>query len=89
MVGLGESADEIQRTLADLRETGCDLLTIGQYLRPSRENVPVSRYYAPEEFAEWTSRALALGFKGVEAGPLVRSSYRAQQLADPLPKGAA
>jgi lipoic acid synthetase len=89
MVGLGESADEIQRTLADLRETGCDLLTIGQYLRPSRENVPVSRYYAPEEFAEWKSRALALGFKGVEAGPLVRSSYRAQQLADPLPKGAA
>jgi lipoic acid synthetase len=80
MVGLGETGSEIERTLSDLRKAGCELLTIGQYLQPGRANPPVSRYYAPEEFEEMGSRALALGFRDVAAGPLVRSSYRAHQL---------
>jgi lipoic acid synthetase len=80
MVGLGETGPEIERTFADLRSVGCDLLTIGQYLQPGRQNPPVSRYYTPEEFAAMRGLALALGFKDVAAGPLVRSSYRAHQL---------
>ena len=89
MVGLGEGGDEIIRTLADLREADCDLLTLGQYLRPSRDNAAVSRYVTPEEFEVMKARALAFGFKGVEAGPLVRSSYRAHEMWSVLPKGAA
>jgi lipoic acid synthetase len=80
MVGLGESGSEIEQTLSDLRNAGCELLTIGQYLQPGRANPPVSLYYTPEEFEEMRSRALALGFRDVAAGPLVRSSYRAHQL---------
>jgi lipoyl synthase len=89
MVGLGEGEDEIIRTLADLRDADCDLLTLGQYLRPSRDNAPVSRYVPPEEFEIMKGRALAFGFKGVEAGPLVRSSYRAHEMWMALPRGAA
>jgi len=89
MVGLGESEEEIIRTLADLREAGCELLTLGQYLRPSRDNAAVSRYVMPEEFEVMKARALAFGFKGVEAGPLVRSSFRAHEMWGVLPKGAA
>lgn len=89
MLGLGESEGEIIRTLADLRESDCDLLTLGQYLRPSRDNAAVSRYLAPEEFEAIEARARAFGFKGVEAGPLVRSSYRAHEMWSALPKGAA
>jgi lipoic acid synthetase len=80
MLGLGESGDEVEQTLLDLRSAGCDLLTIGQYLQPSRENQPVSRYYRPEEFDAVRARALALGFRDVAAGPLVRSSYQAHKL---------
>ena len=80
MVGLGENEDEIMKTLSDLRDVGCALLTIGQYLRPGKGNIPVSRYYAPGEFEEIKRRALELGFKAVEAGPLVRSSYQAHRL---------
>jgi lipoic acid synthetase len=89
MVGLGESEDELIRTLANLREAGCDLLTIGQYLRPTRDNTPVSRYYTPDEFEVMKGRALAFGFKQVEAGPLVRSSYRAREMWNAFRQGAA
>jgi lipoic acid synthetase len=89
MVGLGESEDELIRTLANLREVECDLLTIGQYLRPTRDNTPVSRYYTPEEFEVMKGRALAFGFRQVEAGPLVRSSYRAHEMWDAFRQGAA
>ena len=80
MVGLGETGPEIEQTLSDLRMVGCDILTIGQYLQPSRQNPPVSRYYTPEEFEAMHARARALGFRDVAAGPLVRSSYRAHKL---------
>ena len=80
MVGLGESAAEVEQALEDLRSAGCDLLTIGQYLQPAKINPPVSRYYRPEEFAATRERALALGFRDVAAGPLVRSSYQAHRL---------
>jgi len=80
MLGLGESSDELETAFADLRTAGVDLLTLGQYLRPGSEHVPVARYVPPEEFGELRERALALGFAGVEAGPLVRSSYRAEAL---------
>jgi lipoic acid synthetase len=80
MVGLGETGPEIEQTLSDLRNVGCDLLTIGQYLQPGRQNPPVNRYYTPEEFEAMRARALALGFRDVAAGPLVRSSYQAHKL---------
>ena len=84
MVGLGERWPEIQATLADLRRAGCDLLTIGQYLRPSVAHLAVDRYYTPDEFARLKEAALRLGFGHVESGPLVRSSYHADQQADKL-----
>ncbi len=80
MLGLGESEDGLRVTFEDLRRAGVDLLTLGQYLRPGPGHVPVARYVPPEEFDRWKSAALALGFEGVEAGPLVRSSYRAEEL---------
>lgn len=80
MLGLGESLKELETAFADLRSVGVDLLTLGQYLRPSEDHVPVARYVPPEEFEALRDRALALGFAGVEAGPLVRSSYRAEAL---------
>jgi len=80
MVGLGETGPEIERSLSDLRNVGCDLLTIGQYLQPSRQNPPVGRYYSPGEFDALRALALSLGFREVAAGPLVRSSYRAHQM---------
>lgn len=77
MVGLGETPAELLETMRDLRAVACDLLTIGQYLRPSAQHLPVVRYYQPEEFAELKRQGEALGFAHVEAGPLVRSSYHA------------
>jgi lipoic acid synthetase len=77
MIGLGETIVEVLDVCADLRRAGCDILTIGQYLQPTREHLPVSRYYRPEEFDQIGDRARALGFAHVEAGPLVRSSYHA------------
>jgi lipoyl synthase len=85
MVGLGETRDELSRTFLDLREVDCDILTIGQYLRPSEKHLPLERYYHPDEFAEMKAEALALGFKHVESGPLVRSSYHAR---DQVPEEA-
>ncbi|MHB1505808.1 MAG: lipoyl synthase [Sulfobacillus sp.] len=77
MLGLGEERDEVEATLADMRAAGIDIVTIGQYLRPSLHHLPLIRYVAPEEFAEIKAVALGLGFGHVEAGPLVRSSYHA------------
>jgi lipoyl synthase len=82
MVGMGEQWDEIVATLADLRSVGCRILTIGQYLSPSASHLPVARYYDPGEFEALKATALSLGFGHVESGPLVRSSYHAQQQAD-------
>lgn len=77
MVGLGEERHEIVTTMYDLRRAGCDLLTIGQYLRPSPHHLPVRRYYPPEDFADLQRQGAAMGFAHVESGPLVRSSYHA------------
>jgi len=79
MVGLGETRDEISRTLADLREIGVDIVTVGQYLRPTAAAVPVERYVPPSEFDDIAAEAEAVGFSAVVAGPLVRSSYRADR----------
>jgi lipoic acid synthetase len=78
MVGLGEDRAELHEAFVALREVDTDILTIGQYLRPSLEHLPLERYYHPDEFAEMKTEALALGFKHVESGPLVRSSYHAR-----------
>ena len=78
MVGLGETRGELTEAFDALREVDCDILTIGQYLRPSLKHLPVERYYHPDEFAEMKAAALELGFKHVESGPLVRSSYHAR-----------
>jgi lipoic acid synthetase len=80
MIGLGESTEDILHTFSDLRRTGCSLLTIGQYLQPSRHNNPVKKYYSPLEFEQLKKIALDFGFEEVESGPLVRSSYRAHRM---------
>lgn len=80
IIGLGERQEDILQTLSDLRRAGCDLLTIGQYLRPSQANAPVEKYYSPREFDELRDIALDFGFAGVVAGPLVRSSFHADKL---------
>ena len=77
IVGMGERHDEVVQTMQDLRDAGCDLLTIGQYLRPSPLQMPVARYVPPEEFSEWKAAGETMGFAWVESGPLVRSSYHA------------
>lgn len=77
MVGIGETWNEILETMKDLRNVGCDIITIGQYLAPSREHIPIAKYYSPEEFAQLRNIGLAMGFGYVESGPLVRSSYHA------------
>ena len=83
MVGLGEVEEELHETMRDLRANDVDILTIGQYLRPSENHLPMSRYYAPKEFADLRKYGFELGFKHVESGPLVRSSYHAhEQTAD-------
>jgi lipoic acid synthetase len=79
MLGLGETAEEVHAVLCDLRAAEVDILTLGQYLRPSSSHLPVMRYVPPEEFAEWKRRGYELGFRHVESGPLVRSSYHAAE----------
>ena len=79
MTGLGETMDEMLETIATLREHDVQVLTVGQYLRPTREHLPVVRYWHPDEFAELERAAYAMGFESVAAGPLVRSSYHAEQ----------
>nr|WP_290665573.1 lipoyl synthase [Ardenticatena sp.] len=79
MVGLGETIEEVIQVMADLRDSGVDIVTIGQYLRPSNWHLPIKRYVRPEEFAELKRIGLEMGFKHVESGPLVRSSYHAHE----------
>jgi lipoic acid synthetase len=81
MLGLGELRSEVLQVLGDLRQAGVDCVTLGQYLQPSREHLPVVTYYTPQEFHELRSYAVALGFLHVESGPLVRSSYHAEKQA--------
>jgi len=79
MLGLGETLAEARATMSDLAAVGVDILTIGQYLQPSKRHLPIERYYTPAEFADLREAGLAMGFKWVESGPLVRSSYRAAE----------
>ena len=79
MLGVGEEIDEVLQTMSDLRDVGCDILTIGQYLRPSESHLPISRYYTPEEFTRLKEEGQRMGFRHVESGPLVRSSYHAHE----------
>ncbi|MCD6452143.1 MAG: lipoyl synthase [Acidobacteria bacterium] len=87
MVGLGEDISEIKEAMADLRETGCDLLTLGQYLQPTPSHLPIARYYHPDEFRKLAREGMEMGFLHVEAGPLVRSSYRADLQFSHLDRG--
>jgi lipoic acid synthetase len=87
ILGLGEERDELLNTMRDLREVDVNILTLGQYLRPSPRHLPIARYYPPEEFAELAEIGRGLGFAHVEAGPLVRSSYHAKRQAQGLAGG--
>ncbi len=92
MVGLGETFDEVIEVMEDLRRVGVDILTVGQYLQPSQKHMSIDRYYTPKEFAEFKRLGEAMGFKWVESGPLVRSSYNAEAqaraLSSLLPRGS-
>jgi lipoic acid synthetase len=79
MVGLGETIEEVKAVMDDLRTWGVNILTLGQYLQPSKKHLPIERYYTLEEFAELKDYGLSIGFSWVESGPLVRSSYHAAQ----------
>ena len=79
IVGMGETSEEVLETMGDLREVNCDLLTIGQYLRPSPQHLPIDRFYPPAEFDQLREAGEAMGFKHVASGPLVRSSYHADE----------
>ncbi len=83
MVGLGEAADEVLATIADIRGAGVEILTVGQYLQPTPKHLPVDRFVHPDEFAAYKAHALALGFAHCESGPLVRSSYHAHEHVRP------
>jgi lipoic acid synthetase len=84
MLGLGESSKEVEGTLRDLLDAGCRILTLGQYLQPTRQHLRVNRFIDPEEFDHWKETALKMGFSQVASGPLVRSSYRAKELYQAL-----
>jgi lipoyl synthase len=84
MLGLGETEDEVQAVMRDLRAHGCDMLTLGQYLQPSREHLPVRRFWTPDEFDELARLGEAMGFSNVASGPMVRSSYHADQQASDI-----
>jgi lipoic acid synthetase len=79
MLGLGETGDEIRETLGDLRKAEVDIVTLGQYLQPTLDNLPVEKFYTPEEFDRYRDYAYSLGFRSVASGPLVRSSYHADE----------
>ncbi|HEX4424949.1 MAG TPA: lipoyl synthase [Terriglobales bacterium] len=86
MVGLGETITELVQTFSDLGSRGVDILTVGQYLRPSKDHLPMTRYYTPDEFQYMKDEALRFGFKHVESGPMVRSSYHAHEQAESTSK---
>jgi lipoic acid synthetase len=79
MLGIGEKEEEIKQVLQDMQKIGVDILTIGQYLQPSQKHQPIDRWVTPEEFAEWKEYAFSIGFGACESGPLVRSSYHAEE----------
>jgi lipoic acid synthetase len=79
MLGLGENIDEILQTMRDLREVDCNILTVGQYLQPTKKHLPIRKYYTPDEFKAIKAEGMAMGFSHVESGPLVRSSYHAHE----------
>lgn len=81
IVGMGETLDEAREVMRDLRAVDCDIMTIGQYLQPTKQHLPVARFYTPDEFAMLKEEGMALGFSHVESGPLVRSSYHAEEQA--------
>jgi lipoic acid synthetase len=81
MVGIGEETNELLEVFRDLAKQKVDILTIGQYLRPSKDHLPMTRYYSPDEFRFLKQQALTMGFRHVESGPLVRSSYHAHEQA--------
>jgi len=83
ILGMGETLDEVRAVMRDLRTVQCDIITIGQYLQPTRDHLPVARFYEPSEFALLKEEGLAMGFSHVESGPLVRSSYHAEQQVSP------
>ncbi|WP_276961473.1 MULTISPECIES: lipoyl synthase [Ferrimicrobium] len=89
IVGMGESVQELKSVMRDIRAVGVDILTVGQYLRPTRDHLPVSRYYHPDEFVELREYAMSLGFRYVEASPLARSSYHARQGSDAAARAMA
>jgi lipoic acid synthetase len=82
MVGIGETMDELLEVFRDLARRKVDILTVGQYLRPSKDHLPITRYYTPDEFAFMKTKAIKMGFKHVESGPMVRSSYHAHEQAE-------
>ena len=84
MLGLGEEIAEVEQVMQDLRDHGCDMLTLGQYLQPSKHHHPVARYVHPDEFAELKRKGEAMGFAHVASGPMVRSSYHADEQAEGL-----
>jgi lipoic acid synthetase len=84
MLGLGESSEEIENTLQDLLAAGSSMLTLGQYLQPSKDHLAVDRFVSPEEFDDWRQKALKMGFSQVASGPFVRSSYHAKELRQAL-----
>ena len=90
MVGLGETKNELLQVMRELRDHGCDIITIGQYLRPSMQHLPIDRYYDPAEYDDFVEYGRTIGLRHVEAGPLVRSSYHAEKITDgTLPASAA
>jgi lipoic acid synthetase len=86
MLGLGEEIEEVYQVMTDLRDVDCDILTLGQYLRPSKQHLPIVRYYHPDEFVTLKIKGEAMGFKHVESGPLVRSSYHADEQVSQRPE---
>ena len=82
MLGLGETIEELLEVFRDLAARKVDILTVGQYLRPSKDHLPIARFYTPDEFRLLKQEALRMGFRHVESGPLVRSSYHAHEQAD-------
>ncbi len=89
IVGMGEHEDEVLATLADLRGVGVEIVTIGQYLRPSSRHLPVARWWSPEEFATVGEAGMAMGFSHVQSSPLTRSSYHARQAAEASAEASA
>ena len=82
MLGIGERKEEVEQVLRDMAAEGVDILTIGQYLQPSGDHQPIDRWVTPEEFEEWKQFALGLGFGVCESGPMIRSSYHAEEQSD-------